>query len=856
MTTRIIKILQGFVFVAAILIVTGTGFGSDIVELEKKLESVSGEKQLEVLEQLVENYKNNIPPKALNYGKQALQLLTELKLKGDIREIRLLSNMSYCFSMQGDYKSAKEYANRSLLLAFKRKDRTGVADAYMNIGYIEWFLGNYIKSKEYYNRAYKIYLDTNDQKNIIAYTFRMSRLYWKLGDFPQALEYGYNTLIMSEKYGFSDEEIEAKNIIGVIYWETKEYEKGLEIFREVLAYHEKKGDIIGQAKANNNIGLTLKYLGRYDESLVYLKRAAELNRKLDNRHYMSNTTNNIGEVYAALNQHSKALEFYKQSLIYKEVLKDLRGISYTRSNMGLSYLALKEYSQAQVQFQEAFSIAEKIGSKNEAVKALRGIAETFESRGSYKEALSFYKKYKEYNDLFFNEQNRHKIAKMQSTYELEKKEKEIALLVKDNQIQNLMLNRSTNIRNTFILISFIIFLAAFFLYARNRLKSKINRSLTKEVEDHRQTAHLLKESEEKFRSLAEKTVLGISIIQDGVIQYVNPRFAEIFQYSMEELIGSDPLTLISENDRKTIEKDLKALLNENDPIEPSCVEFQGLTAKGKTVFLEIYGVKILYRDRPALLETIIDISEKKRVESELARSQKLESIGILAGGIAHDFNNLLTIIIGNISMVLDELVVENIHTRMLDAALRASNQATELSKKLVTFAGGVWLDMEKLDFTAILKDTIEFYSENNSNFRNISIDSNLKPIIGDGRKIRQVLSNIIQNALEASRGDADPLWIDITATGLFFKEDNRFALKQGDYIKLSIKDNGKGIPPQSIGKIFDPYFSTKNNVTQKGMGLGLAICYSIVRKHNGHIIVESEINKGTTVEIYLPACMD
>jgi two-component system cell cycle sensor histidine kinase/response regulator CckA len=113
--------------------------------------------------------------------------------------------------------------------------------------------------------------------------------------------------------------------------------------------------------------------------------------------------------------------------------------------------------------------------------------------------------------------------------------------------------------------------------------------------------------------------------------------------------------------------------------------------------------------------------------------------------------------------------------------------------------------------------------------------------------------NLLQNADEAA---AEPKQITLEAENVTLKEDNNFDLKNGNYIKISITDHGRGIPGQQIGKIFDPYFSTKDTVTQKGLGLGLAICYSIIKKHNGHITVESEVGKGTTVTLYLPTFKD
>jgi signal transduction histidine kinase len=133
----------------------------------------------------------------------------------------------------------------------------------------------------------------------------------------------------------------------------------------------------------------------------------------------------------------------------------------------------------------------------------------------------------------------------------------------------------------------------------------------------------------------------------------------------------------------------------------------------------------------------------------------------------------------------------------------------------------------------------------------VSLPPNLKPIYGEERQLRQVITNLLLNAYEAKpeRGYI----ITITAENIHLDQNNPFSLKQGNYIKISVIDTGKGIAPELLEKIFDPYFSTKTTVSQKGLGMGLAICYSIIKKHEGLISISSEVEKGTTVDVYLPA---
>jgi signal transduction histidine kinase len=246
-------------------------------------------------------------------------------------------------------------------------------------------------------------------------------------------------------------------------------------------------------------------------------------------------------------------------------------------------------------------------------------------------------------------------------------------------------------------------------------------------------------------------------------------------------------------------------------------------------------------------------AERTRLHDQLLTAKKMEAIGILAGGIAHDFNNLLSVIMGNLGLALEE--IENNPKRaakMLKNAENASIQATELAQRLITFSRGGWIIRLGITLPALLK-IIEVQNPGMKTILHQTttiMPSDLKSLYGDERYLSQVIQNLLQNADEAS---TKPKQITLEAENVTLKKNNDFELNDGDYVKISIIDNGRGIPEEQIGNIFEPYFSTKNTVTQKGLGLGLAICYSIIKKHNGHIAVKSQVGKGTTVGIYLPA---
>ncbi len=241
-----------------------------------------------------------------------------------------------------------------------------------------------------------------------------------------------------------------------------------------------------------------------------------------------------------------------------------------------------------------------------------------------------------------------------------------------------------------------------------------------------------------------------------------------------------------------------------------------------------------------------DITERKRMEGELLRVQKLESVGLLAGGIAHDFNNILTTILGNISMAKMQVKRGDEMFELLSEAEMASTRAQALTKQLLTFAKGGSPLKETASIKDILKESSIFVLRGSKSNCEFLIAEDLWPAEIDVGQISQVINNIVINANQAMpKGGI----IQIAALNLMINGRHGLPLKPGRYIRISIIDQGIGIAQNHLLNIFDPYFTTK----QAGSGLGLATSYSIIKKHDGHISVESQLGVGTTFDVYLPA---
>ena len=243
---------------------------------------------------------------------------------------------------------------------------------------------------------------------------------------------------------------------------------------------------------------------------------------------------------------------------------------------------------------------------------------------------------------------------------------------------------------------------------------------------------------------------------------------------------------------------------------------------------------------------IRDVTGQRRMEEELARGQKLESVGVLAGGIAHDFNNLLTAIMGNLSLARLVSSPDDEHYQNIEDAEKASLRARELTQQLLTFSRGGSPVKGSVNIEELVRESAEFVVRGSNVRLRCSADEDLLPVHGDRGQIGQVIDNLVINAMQAMPGGG---FVDISITNYLPAADSLLPLVRQQYVRIVVQDSGSGISKEDLARIFDPYFTTK----EVGNGLGLAICFSIINKHGGHITAESEPGRGSIFYVYLPA---
>ncbi len=353
----------------------------------------------------------------------------------------------------------------------------------------------------------------------------------------------------------------------------------------------------------------------------------------------------------------------------------------------------------------------------------------------------------------------------------------------------------------------------------------------------------LQESEEKYRVLVESANEAIIVAQDGMFKFLNPRAMELLGYSEDELTSVTFAEFIHPDDREMVmERHLSRLKGEE---LPQIYPFRFIDKDGDVRWAEINTARIIWKERPATLNFLNDITEKKRIEEELQKIERLESIGILAGGIAHDLNNYLTAILGNMSlaMMYEEPLEKD---KRLAEAEKACMLIKDLTHQLLTFSKGGAPVLQTANIAELLRNSATIPLSGSNVRCDFSIPDDLWAVEINSGQINQVINNLVINATQAMPGGGV---IKIRAENTDINEESALPLEAGAYIKVSVEDEGIGISAEYISRIFDPFYTTK----QEGSGLGLATSYSIVEKHNGHITVESQVEVGTTFHIYLPA---
>lgn len=369
-----------------------------------------------------------------------------------------------------------------------------------------------------------------------------------------------------------------------------------------------------------------------------------------------------------------------------------------------------------------------------------------------------------------------------------------------------------------------------------------------------------KERAENYLAIAGTMIVALSA--SGMVTLVNRKGCEILGYDLIELLGTNWIeTVIPENDRAKTEKDFKNFIDSKKGTIAQ-LESEVVTKTGERRLIEWHvtlvedgegkvtgtlssGEDITDRERAAL--------EREHLQSELRQAEKLKTIGTLAGGIAHDFNNILTPIIGYSHMALSEVPEDSQVHADIERVVKGANRAKELVNQILTFSRRGEFEVSPVQFQLVVEDALKLIEASSpANIEiHTQIDTQCPPVMGDPSQLHQVVMNLCTNAFGAMEKSGGRLNVSLE----IFEVDAKFTKHRaesfkGKYVKLCIQDTGRGMGPETLERIFEPFYTTRG--VGEGTGMGLATVHGIIASHHGEIFVDSKLGKGTTFDIYLP----
>jgi PAS domain S-box-containing protein len=380
--------------------------------------------------------------------------------------------------------------------------------------------------------------------------------------------------------------------------------------------------------------------------------------------------------------------------------------------------------------------------------------------------------------------------------------------------------------------------------------------VSRDISERMHAQEALLRSETRFRTLFEKSPIGISIARDGITLYVNNAGLRINGCDdLSEIVGTPQLNRVAPESRAFV-TDMMTRRRRGEAV-PETFEITGLRKDGSTfpLFVQVIGIQL--DDGPATVTFLQDMTERKKTEEErmileaqLSQAQKMEAIGTLAGGIAHDFNNILMAMIGYTELAKDEELREN-RDDCLDQVLKASARAKNLVHQILTFSRMREVEKKPVQIDPIIKEGLKLLRASIPSTIEILWEIEKKPFIvtADPTQIHQILMNLCTNATHAMREKGGVLKVGLSHERID-KERSAHQLEVGSYAKLTVADTGYGIDPAIMDRIFEPFFTTKAH--GEGTGLGMSVIYGIIKSCGGAIDVVSEPGQGTTISVYLP----
>jgi signal transduction histidine kinase/Tfp pilus assembly protein PilF len=703
------------------------------------------------------------------------------------------------------------YSEEALELSKKIKYKKGEAQSLNNIGVSYYFEGDFERTLEFFIKSLELREEVGDKKDITASLNNLGSCYDEMNDLDNALKYYLQALAVNEDLNDPDFKAGMMHNIGVTYEKKSDYHKALEYFLLSEELYRELDNKTSLGIVLGTIGIIFKNFGNFEKALGYQLESLKLSRETENKQAIANALKSLGTIYLNLKNYDKAIEYDKKALKVSEELGDRSGVADYYNSIGVIYDDEYKFDEALENYLLSLKIYEEIGDVAKKGYVYNNIGVVYDKLSDFPQALIYHTKAGE----IFNSINYKK-----------------GMASSLNNIATVQLNQKN------------------YKEALTNYDKGLEIALEIDLKDLILEIYKFKS---ELYSMQKKYKLSLKFYK----LYAGLKDSIFTKEGIEKMAGiqtaHDVHTLL--NDR---EKEIELLQKDNE-IYKLQVEKHDLT-RWKfylgfgAVFIAGFFIFYLYRTKKKaniLLEKQVEertldlkntnqkltkeITERKKIENQLIRSERLAGVGELAAGVAHEIRNPLGNISSSAQFCLSKFAVEEKMEKYLRIILEDSEKANLIIKGLLDFANPRELKPEKGFVEEIFKRIFESV-ETRCKEKNIKIESGFAkevPILMDKKWFEQALLNLIINAIQSMSDNGE-------LTVKTFSEVNE--------LKITIQDTGSGISEENMKKVFDPFFTTKEN----GVGLGLSLAHEIISDHKGRFNIDSLPGKGTTITIYFP----
>jgi len=618
----------------------------------------------------------------------------ELEESSGSDKVSILNDLALNYSEE-DFTKALKFGNQALDLSLSKEDKLLEAKSRLNLGNIYYEHCDYDSSLDQFQKSLSLY--KNHCTNFLNINYALNNIavvYEELGEYTNALTCYLESLKIADEMNNRDGRATAFVNLGSFYDSIGLCDKALEYLTNALHLFELEKCTNGIAATLGNLSSTYLNLGQHSKALEYQFKSLKLEEEEANKAGMAISYSSIADIYSELTNYNKAIEYYNKAIKLAQLIDNKNILCGAFSGLGKTHLELKQYEQALNFNLRALEIALEINSKENLHLLYKELSETHCRMGNHHEAIESFKKYDEIKNNMFNETLSKQMVRLESKYKIEKHQHENDLLKSRNQLQKLRLERFKVYTYIFIIVIIILtFIVSLLLHTIKKLRIAENE---------------LFKSRKQYKTIFENSPVGIALYdKDTTFISANKEFLEILGTTNEKMKGFNMLNSVV---NKKMHATLQNALNGKQSVFEG--EYQSVTGNKNTPVRctfncientsgRIAGVICIAED---ITERINTEKEHQRLEVQLERARKMETIGLLAGGVAHDLNNVLSGIVSYPDLLLMNMSDDSPLKQPLLTIKESGERAAAIVQDLLTLARRGVNTTQVLNLNNIVKD--------------------------------------------------------------------------------------------------------------------------------------------------------